>query len=610
MRKRDPLIISCLLCIITISYLPTLSGNFILDDYPLVKYNTFIREFQSPASYLSQEDAFVADRSGDYHSGYYRPLINFLYTVDYKIWGMVPSKFRMTNLILHLFTCLFLYQLLRLFAHEGMGPFWVVLVFGLHPANTEAVSWITSRNNIVVTLFSILSFTFYVKNDLRPSKWARMLCLLCFSMALLSKEFALMLLPIFFLYDQIMGKKRITRALIYGYLAIAMIVISYLFLRHFATQSVVPLGDAWHILRGLYFLPFLIAYNLRIIFLPFGLHNFILTYPESYLGWNVCLGWIVLGIMAWLLCRYQKNRILLFSWLSSLLALFPVLHVFPTAAVSLVSMRWLYFPMAFLCIAAAGGVPRILNFNKLTYRHAIAGLVVFYLGAYSYVLNENLWKNETRFFKQEVLGFHNEFYLTDLATVYHSEGKNREALQYFEKALQKRTNRASELSLYINYAALLLDVNRFQEALTYLDKAERLRPLTRDQARLDNNRGVAYFRMGDYRNAIRYFQKAIGSDPGISSVLINLANAYSASGRYPEAVSLYKKALGLDPGRISVKKAIGMTYMKMGDYVKALRSFEEIPQEIRGKDPETQRMLEEARKRVASIHSSLNRAAE
>ncbi len=32
------------------------------------------------------------------------------------------------------------------------------LVFGLHPVNTESVSFISSRNNILVCLFSLMSF--------------------------------------------------------------------------------------------------------------------------------------------------------------------------------------------------------------------------------------------------------------------------------------------------------------------------------------------------------------------------------------------------------------------------------------------------------------------
>jgi hypothetical protein len=48
-----PLILSLF---ITAAYIPTFSGEFILDDRPLVKDNLFIREFKRPAFYLSHED--------------------------------------------------------------------------------------------------------------------------------------------------------------------------------------------------------------------------------------------------------------------------------------------------------------------------------------------------------------------------------------------------------------------------------------------------------------------------------------------------------------------------------------------------------------------------
>jgi len=150
--------------LITAAYAPTFSGQFILDDRPLVKNNVFIREFSRPAFYLFQEDG-VSDKSDPgYHTGYYRPLINISYTLDYKIWGMKPSGFRATNLILHLFTCIILYQILFVLLGGRFIPFAVTLLFGLHPVNTESVAWISSRNNILVTLFSLISFYYYLKN--------------------------------------------------------------------------------------------------------------------------------------------------------------------------------------------------------------------------------------------------------------------------------------------------------------------------------------------------------------------------------------------------------------------------------------------------------------
>jgi len=136
-----PFLVLCVL--ITASYLPTFSGEFILDDRPLVKDNLFIREFSRPAFYLSHEDGVSDESIPGYHTGYYRPLINLFYTIDYKIWGMKPSGFRTTNLMLHLLTCIMLYQFLRKMLGKSFIPFSVTLLFGLHPVNTESVAFVS-----------------------------------------------------------------------------------------------------------------------------------------------------------------------------------------------------------------------------------------------------------------------------------------------------------------------------------------------------------------------------------------------------------------------------------------------------------------------------------
>jgi len=89
--KMMPTIFLCLL-IISVSCIPTFSGQFILDDIAFVKENPYIKEFHTLTSYLFQEDGIFNDGMGEYYSGYYRPLINFTYTLDYKIWGMISFK--------------------------------------------------------------------------------------------------------------------------------------------------------------------------------------------------------------------------------------------------------------------------------------------------------------------------------------------------------------------------------------------------------------------------------------------------------------------------------------------------------------------------------------
>jgi protein O-mannosyl-transferase len=595
--------IPILLVLVFVSYIPSLSGEFLLDDHPYVKENPFIRDMHGPVPYLSQEDGIGYDPAGDYHSGYYRPLVNLSYTLDYLLWGMNPGGFRFSNVVLHLVTCLVLYGFLRFFLGGGTGPFWAALLFGLHPVNTESVAWVVSRNNILVTLFGISALYFYIRYTRKEGRWAIYLSLLFFAASLLCKEFAVMLMPIIFLYHRVFREGDTAfREECLRYLAFGVVIIAYLALRKNATLSFITPGEMGHehLWRGLLLSPWLILYNLRIILLPFGLHYFRVGYPEDALGLEAGVGFLGVAILAFLLWRWRRKRFLVFAFVSFGAALFPVLHVVPSAAISLVSMRWLYFPMAFLAIAGAWALERIPAPDKTPLLPVIVpGALALFLGAYTLVLNQTLWKNEKTFFTQEIFGFQNRFYLADLAKIYHLEGDLDTAYLLFQRALAyEKEHPKGKAGLYLGYAALLVDRGRSREALRYLDKAEEMKDSWEKQSRIDANRGVAHFKMRNFAAAIRFFHKALLKEPQNADLLGNLGNAYMAVGRYGEAISLYRKSLEIDPDRVSTIKMLGIAHLKAGEYRKAVESFERLSAEVIRNSPTIENMLLEAREKM------------
>jgi hypothetical protein len=228
--KQTLLSYSIISLFVAIVYIPTFGGEFILDDNPLIKNNSYIKEAHSFFSYLAQEDGITdATRgAGNYHTNYYRPLINLSYRIDYKIWSMRAPGFRATNLILHLLTSLVLYHLIVLFVNNQKAALLAALLFAVHPVNTESVSWITSRNNILVTLFSLLSFYFYLKARRTIGYLGTLISAVFFMLAVLSKEFALMLLPIMLLYQRLIGEtKKSIRKEIFTYLPFILILLIY-----------------------------------------------------------------------------------------------------------------------------------------------------------------------------------------------------------------------------------------------------------------------------------------------------------------------------------------------------------------------------------------------
>jgi len=560
--------------LVVLVYFPTFSGTFILDDHSLVQNNPYIRQLRPITSYFAQEDGLtdVGD-AGSYHTGYYRPLINVTYWLDYKLWGMSAPGFRTTNLILHVLTCLLLFKVLMSLVNNRKACFLATVLFALHPVNTESVSWVTSRNNILVTLFSLSAIYFYIKGWENESMKAQVFSVMCFILAILSKEFGLMVLPMFFLYQRFLGKdrKNITKEVSW-YILFGIILILYFILRKSVTTSLLTPSEMEAIWTRVYFFPYLILVNLRLILFPYGLHSFVIDYPDAYFGWEAIAGFlacILLGLFIW---RERRERIVSFSLLSFFISIAPILNIIPTSAVTLISMRWLYFPMAFFSIAVSRFIQRLMRINRIV-TLACIGLVSLYFGAYSYLLNKELFHDEDTFFEQEVVEFHNYFYAGGFAENLLDKRNYREAEQYFRLAIKNYPNRAKN---YINYSALLIEAGRIKASLISLNKAKSLTMTRSERGEWFNNLGMVHFKLGKRDEAIRNFKEAVLLNPKEAQFWANLGGAYGSRNDYQNSLMALKKGLEMAPGSLKVRKNLAVTYIRMKEYDKAISLLEEI----------------------------------
>jgi tetratricopeptide (TPR) repeat protein len=585
---------------VAIVYIPTFGGEFILDDNPLIKNNPYIKGTHSLSSYLAQEDGVtdVTRSVGNYHTGYYRPLINLSYRIDYKIWGMRAPGFRATNLILHLMTSLILYHLIVLFVNDQKAALLAALLFSVHPVNTESVSWVTSRNNIMVTLFSLLSFYSYLKARRSVGYLRTLISAFFFMLAVLSKEFALMLLPIIFLYERFTGEtKRSIRKEFFTYLPFILILLIYFLLRQSATGAVLShknMDALWH---KIYFAPYLIVYNLSCVLFPYRLHSFSVGYPASLLDWKALGSILLLLLLGIILWRKRNNKWVVFSILSFLVSLFPVLNIISTSASSLIGMRWLYFPMSFLFIAVAWLIRESL-LKRLSLALSCVSVVLVYFGFYTYTLNEGLWQNERDFFHREVLQFNNPLYYSGLAELYLDEEKYGDAEKYFRESLKYYPNNARS---YINYSALLIDTDRPQAALSLLNKAKSLIMTHDELGEWFNNAGMAHFKLKNRAQAVKSFLKAVMYSPHQSLFWANLGGAYGSMGDYENSVSSLKKGLEIAPDSIELWKNLALTHIKMGKYEDAVKALEKISPADRINNQQVMELLRKARHRLLSL---------
>jgi protein O-mannosyl-transferase len=564
-NKRHILIIIILTALV---YLPASQGSFLFDDNYLIKDNSYIREGHSVSSYLSQEDG-IADEidKGVYHTGYYRPFTNFTYHFDYLLWGMNARGFRTTNIILHILNVLLLYLLINYLFLNKNAAFFSAMIFALHPANTEAISIIVNRNNLLAVLFFLLSFYFYLQSMEKEKNGLFVLSVFFFGLSVFSKEIGIMGIGVFFLYNRIIssnhGYETPNQALetdsknrcgvlnpplrfwneFLSYLPYLLLIVVYVIMRSCVVGpsfTRLNLSDA---LMRIYYVPWLCCYNLLIILFPWKLHSFGVSYPADPAGIAVIASIIffIAAVMAVVLFR-KKYRMMAFSVAAFLLVLFPVLNVIPKASVSLVSLRWLYFPLIFIAVLIAFIIKSVKQ-PRQEMLFAVLITIICYLGAYGFMMNRYHWYNEKMFLTQEATAFNNELFMGAYAAQLYEQKKIDEAEKYYLRAIQAYPALPES---YNGYALLLIvDRGRVDEASRLLKKAEKLSKTSDQRQEWLHMTGLVKIKRGEGQDALNYLFQAL-SIKQTPEIYNSIGLAYSALNEKEKALYYLRKGLELD----------------------------------------------------------------
>ncbi|MFH1857809.1 MAG: hypothetical protein ABH845_02765, partial [Candidatus Omnitrophota bacterium] len=135
---------------------------------------------------------------------YFRPLQILSYQIDYRLWHLNPSGFRLTNILLHWFVALSAYQFISLVSGQKMLALFSSMVFCVHPVNTSVVAYISGRADALAALFILLSFICWIKASNFDGRW--ILSIVFFVFSLFSKEVAVAL-PVFLLGYELLFRK-------------------------------------------------------------------------------------------------------------------------------------------------------------------------------------------------------------------------------------------------------------------------------------------------------------------------------------------------------------------------------------------------------------------
>jgi hypothetical protein len=172
--------------------------------------------------------------------GSYRPMVNLIFWLNWQIGGLNPIPYHLTNLLFHIGVCFLLYLLaLRLFEQSDKKQKIAILAavfFSLLPNHSEAVIWIAAVADPMASFFYLLAFYLYLIWRQQKKKICFIISLLSFIIALLTKELAITLPVIIFIWEfyEAIDKKKfrwqdiILKPLTYWLLLIGYFIVRFL----------------------------------------------------------------------------------------------------------------------------------------------------------------------------------------------------------------------------------------------------------------------------------------------------------------------------------------------------------------------------------------------
>jgi len=489
-----------------IAYHNCLPNEMFWDDDDFINNNRYIRDFHDWPLWFSQN--LVA---GSYLvSNYWRPLLLAIFSIEWHWWHNWVYGWHAVAVGTHILAAVMLYFLLNQLFNRPLLSVITALLFVAHPVHNEAVVYVNSMGDALAAFF-VLSGLFLFARFRQSQKpaWASRsyyFSLLCFPLAILSKETGFVLVGLLPLMDFLLLSKAktttsrvqktaftvwpfITLAAFYIHLRGTVLNFSNSFNFYNAANPFTT-----HIsIRLMTFFKVMVQYT-GFLFFPYQLRvEREFPWAQSPLEWDVIAGGLLVGFMLYCAFKYWKKK-------------------------PLISFGIGWF---FVAIAPTSNV--LVPINSVIYEHFLympmigIALIVAYLSL-EWAEKRNLIPTLLKIFTVIILVF--------CAINIH-------------RNLDWRTS-----------------IGFYEQLVTY-------RP---DDYRVINNLGMEYANNGIHDKALKTYLKAIALDPKNPVAYHNIAGTYRDTGHIDLALENFHKAIELNPNFIWSYKSLADLYYRLGQY--------------------------------------------
>jgi hypothetical protein len=197
-RRFNLIALGIIAGLVLIAYSNTFTASFHFDDNPSIVENASIKRMTS--------DNIIGIISGN------RPVVFLSLMLNYQLGGMNVVGYHIFNIAVHIANSMFVYLLmlwtLNLPAVEEkyrgkakrMALFGALL-FAVHPVQTEAVTYIITRTELLATFFYLATFLLFIKGARTKKSFYYVGAFFTAALSMGSKEWAVTLPALLMIYD-------------------------------------------------------------------------------------------------------------------------------------------------------------------------------------------------------------------------------------------------------------------------------------------------------------------------------------------------------------------------------------------------------------------------
>ncbi len=386
-----------------------------------------------------------------------RTLLFITFAANHAINGQNVWGYHLVNLLLHVLNGALIYVIGKhifssAFVRRDLSGSFAILAavfFLVHPVQTESVTYISSRSELLSTLFYMLALLLFVRR--RPEKIDFRFALVIaatLAIAISAKETAISIPAALLVYD-------------------------FVFL---SGGEIRRLSSRWS-----FHAPFILGglaaafYRyLRLVVLPAGLNlSYDFRRSDSFLEPSVVFSALLLLVLLSLAWRLrQRNPVLAFSILWFFVTLAPTSSIMPIPDV--IFEHRLYLPMAGICLSFPLLVEYAQSFLNARLRLRWSALTIgsalviaLMLGT---ILRNEVWRDEMRLWSDVIeKSPHIARGYVGLAGAYYKRGDYEKAIEISKQGLSSAKDGA--LTFYGNIGQFYLEHGRYVEAIEALSNA-------------------------------------------------------------------------------------------------------------------------------------------